>query len=180
MNRNSSLIEDKAKELIDNLGIKNYPIDVEDIARKLNIRVAVGDMDGSVSGFLRREGEITVIGVNSKHSKKRQRFTIGHELGHFNLHLSGSSSMFIDKSISSAFFARDSDSSLGVYQKEIEANSFAAALLMPEKLVRECLDRYSKRYSSIEDIAWKMAKDFDVSEQAMTLRLVRLGIFEVE
>jgi Zn-dependent peptidase ImmA (M78 family) len=178
MNYDSSYIEMRASEILDKFSMRRYPVDVELLAKRLGIKVVAGDMDGAVSGFLKKDGDITVIGVNSGHSIKRQRFTIGHEIGHCILHLDEASPMFVDKSSTSAFFARDRESAWGVHSKEIEANSFAASLLMPEDLIRDCLIKYSIRFSSIEDIAWRMAKDFNVSEQAMTLRLIKLGIFE--
>lgn len=178
MNYDLNYIDMQASELLDRFSLRKYPVDVNLLAKMLNIKIAVGDMDGAVSGFLRKDGNITVIGVNSRHSIKRQRFTVGHEIGHCILHLDEKSPIFVDKSSTSAFFARDRESAWGIHSKEIEANSFAASLLMPEDLIRECLAKYLPRFSSIEDIAWRMAKDFNVSEQAMTLRLVKLGIFE--
>lgn len=172
-----SLAEKRAEELLERFGIDSYPVDVVAIAELLGIKVVANDMDGAVSGFLRSKNGITVIGVNEKNHIKRQRFTIAHEIGHFALHLDESSSTFIDKSSTSAVFNRDNESSKGIHDIEIQANAFAAALIMPEKLVRDSLKKYLIRYSSIEDIAWKMAKDFNVSEQAMTLRLVKLSIF---
>jgi Zn-dependent peptidase ImmA (M78 family) len=172
-------IESAAGRMINRYGSRTYPIDVEKIARNLGIRVLISDMDSAVSGFLRRENGIILIGANSSHSEKRRRFTIGHELGHFDMHLNDGNEIYIDKSSTSAYFARDSESKWGVYEKEIQANAFSAALLMPEDLMRKCLEKYTPRFSSIEDIAWKMAKDFNVSEQAMTIRLINLNIFNI-
>lgn len=171
--------EGAANKLLSELSISEYPIDVEYIAQCKNIQIVSSKIDDEVSGFLHRNLEYILIGVNSDHNYKRQRFTIGHELGHFSLHLDNPEETFIDKIPSSAFFARGRESSRGIDQKEIEANAFAAALLMPENLIRKCLEKYSVKYSSIEDIAWRMAKDFDVSEQAMTLRLIKLKIFNL-
>lgn len=178
MKQDSKNIESCARDLLERFSLLEYPVDVHTLASRLNIKVVTGDMDGAVSGFLRKQGEITVIGVNSGHSIKRQRFTIGHEIGHYVLHLDDESPMFVDKLSTSAFFARDEESARGIHSREIDANSFAASLLMPEELVKKCLSTYLPRFSSIEDIAWRMAKNFNVSEQAMTLRLVKLGIFQ--
>lgn len=172
-------VEKAADNLLAELGMNDYPIDVESIAWHKNIQIVSSKIEDGVSGFLHRSKEYTLIGVNSDHSIKRRRFTIGHELGHFTLHLDNSEETFIDKVPSSAFF-RDKESAWGIDQKEVEANAFAAALLMPERLIRECLKKYLIRYNSIEDIAWRMAKDFEVSEQAMTIRLIKLKIFDLE
>lgn len=71
------------------------------------------------------------IGFNPTESKTRQRFTIAHELGHFELHKQDSG-LFVDKEFKMLF--RDQNSSSGEIRKEQEANAFAAAILMPENI----------------------------------------------
>ncbi len=68
-------------------------------------------------------------------STVRQRFTIAHELGHFFLHRA-SSTVFVD---AAPIFFRDESSSNGSQREEIEANAFAAELLMPEDAIRQRL-----------------------------------------
>jgi Zn-dependent peptidase ImmA (M78 family) len=59
--------------------------------------------------------------------------------------------------------------------KEIEANQFAASLLMPAKLVRAHAARFGKG-PLLEDEVRHLAREFEVSEQAMTIRLTNLGL----
>ena len=66
-----------------------------------------------------------IILLNSTDTKVRQRFTIAHELGHIQLHTKK-----IDKEI---IVSRKTDTG----RLEKEANVFAAALLMPRRLVYE-------------------------------------------
>jgi Zn-dependent peptidase ImmA (M78 family) len=110
-----------------------------------------------------------VIGVNEDHHPNRQRFTIAHELGHFILHRDDSS-IFVDKTLT---FYRDGQSSQGVYIQEIEANAFAAELLMPEAVIHQYvmngIDLHEEK--RIESIA----KELRVSQQALTIRLISLG-----
>tara|TARA_B100000378_G_C18031236_1_gene407572 strand:+ start:1262 stop:1630 length:369 start_codon:yes stop_codon:yes gene_type:complete len=74
------------------------------------------------------------IVVNSLHHPNRQRFTIAHELGHHQLHLPLlEKGVHVDKAI----FRRDQSASKGVQPYEIEANHFAAELLMPKKLLMQ-------------------------------------------
>ena len=57
--------------------------------------------------------------------------------------------------------------------KEVEANQFAATLLMPEELLLQCvLDLEGDR--DLENSISKLAQQFGVSEQAMTIRLTSL------
>jgi Zn-dependent peptidase ImmA (M78 family) len=120
------------------------------------------------------KGEHAIIGVNEAHHLNRQRFTLAHELGHFLLHHSASS-VFID---ASPVFFRDETSSDGSKLQEIEANTFAAELLMPEELLRKFinnqpLDAFDER------AVRRLAAQFGVSAQALTIRLTRLGLINI-
>ncbi len=149
------------------------PVPVKRIAERLNISITYEPYNGDLSGMLYREGTKAIIGVNATHPSTRQRFTIAHEIGHFLLH--GERSMFVDKSV----VFRDRSSSLGTDVEEIEANQFAAALLMPEALVlREVKALASSGKSRNGDrLVKQLAKTFDVSPQSMQFRLANLGVF---
>lgn len=75
----------------------------------------------------------------------------------------------------SAIRFRDEESSKATDSDEIEANQFAAEVLMPDFLVSKELSRLPNDLDSEEAIAL-LAKRFQVSEQALTLRLTRLGV----
>jgi Zn-dependent peptidase ImmA (M78 family) len=68
-------------------------------------------------------------------------------------------------------------SSLATDREEIEANRFAAALLMPEAFVRRELDRLS--LVDPDEITEHMAGTFKVSEAAMTIRLTNLRLLRL-
>ena len=121
-----SKAEKRATELITKLGHAAPPIDVEAIAASLGVRVERADLGDDVSGVLVRRGGQAVIGVNWTHHPSRQRFTIAHELGHFLLHAAGT---YIDKGTHARF--RNEQSGSGTDREEVEANAFAAALLIP-------------------------------------------------
>lgn len=59
-------------------------------------------------------------------------------------------------------------------QFEREANQFAAALLMPEKLVRASVENKTKQDQAV--IIGQLATEFQVSIQAMSYRLLNLGL----
>lgn len=98
-------------------------------------------------------GDKAII-VNPADSPARQRFTVAHELGHAMLDEHG----LHERNIKLKMYRR----------KEALANRFAAALLMPEKDVRSAFERGMK----IE----QMAAYFGVSQAAMQIRLIRLGL----
>ena len=58
---------------------------------------------------------------------------------------------------------------------ELEANAFAAALLMPEPFLRDDLQR--RTYDMFDESAVKrLAQKYQVSVQALTIRLMELGL----
>ncbi len=145
------------------------PVDVEALARALGISVNFEELDSDVSGVMLIEDGSVKVAINAAHHRHRQRFTLAHEIGHVLLHAKGDR-VFVDRR-----FFRNEWSSRGELREEIEANAFAAALLMPKLLIREYVDAES----GITDIdVFRLATQFAVSEQAMTLRLVKLNYIE--
>jgi len=58
---------------------------------------------------------------------------------------------------------------------EVEANAFAAALLMPEDYLRN--DLRDKRFDMYDETAVRrLAQRYQVSVQALTIRLMELGL----
>src|SRR5207247_3101306 len=110
-----------------------------------------------------------IIGVNSPHAPVRQRFTIAHELGHAVLH--AREGIHLDQAFRLRF--RDQTSAMAIDPEEIDANSFAAELLMPADEVQAWL---SAGIDMNDDQAVRrVARHFGVSQQAMTYRVVNLG-----
>lgn len=173
MNKASAKAIDKqVTETLKRLDLYRAPVNVEAVAKGLGAKVVVEEMEGDVSGFLLLENNVATIAVNKRHHPNRQRFTIAHECGHLVLHKDQGDRLWLDK----AYFYRDSNSSTGERLAEIQANLFAASLLMPEELVRSSLG--GTRSISDTDV-FKLALRFGVSEQAMTLRLAAVGIISV-
>lgn len=163
-------LERKAKQTLQKVGIHAIPVPIEKVAFRLGIKIKLEDLGEDCSGVLVRKGERAVIGVNWSHHSNRQRFSIAHEIGHFVLH---SGETYIDKGYSIHFRALESGS--GTKKEEMEANAYAAALLMPTTMVREAFAQ--QPFDLTEDDALEMlAEKFKVSTQAMTYRLMDLRI----
>jgi Zn-dependent peptidase ImmA (M78 family) len=131
--------------------------------------------DQDLSGFLLRDTRrnAAVIGVNKNHHPHRQRFTIAHEIGHLLLH--NVDELHVDRRDALVVQKRDGTSSTGAVLEEREANFFAAELLLPRTLLEQDLDAIAV----LDDEAVKrLASRYEVSVQAMTLRLVNLGILD--
>lgn len=164
-------IEDRAHDLLVRYNCLRRPVPLDILAHRLGLRVQPALLGDEVSGVLVLDGEQGTIGVNSSQAPVRQRFTIAHEIGHYELHKS-SSRLFIDKTYSA--FLRSDASSTGEDRQEIEANQFAAALLMPSDLVRSELERIVIDLADESSLA-SLAENFQVSRQAMSFRLANLG-----
>lgn len=167
-----SLARRKAKELIREGKVKRPPVPVENLARFAGATIHYEPFAGQISGMVHRQPKgAAIIGVNSFHALTRQRFTIAHELGHLLLHKD--EKLHVDEKSPIGF--RNQESSLAVNDQEIEANQFAAELLMPATLLDKEIEKLPQNIE-VEDAVARLAEGFQVSEQAMTLRLTRLGV----
>lgn len=187
MNNLSQFSRVKPDELLSTLDLWEVPIDLDAICKKLNISVkrsAVWDKDYS--------GQISVdenknikIWINSFDSKNRQRFTLAHEIGHLVNDLIpalddiDSDKEFIDTELTLNRDGRQDP-------REYKANDYAARLLMPKSLI---ISHGKKTISKLKNILNKdkvpfdkflstMAVVFEVSEQAMEIRLKNLGVIK--
>jgi Zn-dependent peptidase ImmA (M78 family) len=142
------------------------PVRIERIAKALGVELRSGDL-GDISGVLVRSGETAVIGTNGTQSAQRQRFTIAHELGHYLLHEGVTN--HVDRTYRVNY--RSAESSQATNVEEIEANYFAASILMPKKMMDEL-----RAEEALDDDfkVHQLAKQFQVSRHAMSLRLVNL------
>lgn len=167
--------ETVARQVREEHGMLRAPVPVEKLAEKLGARVVFQPFDGGdVSGLLYRDDARVIIGVNDGHPSTRQRFTIAHEIGHLLLH--PGKPMILDKVV--RVNRRDAVSSLASDKQEIEANGFAASLLMPRELLMQALRRILSKRRGIEedDLIQELADLFEVSNEAMGHRLTNLGI----
>lgn len=163
--------ERTAEQILDTLGVTEPPIPIQRVVRHLGLQIQHSELGDDVSGVLVVQGGRGLIGVNATDPRVRQRFSIAHECGHYLLHRK-SAKLFIDKTYL-AF--RDGRSSTGQYRQERDANAFAAALLMPEPMLRSVLE--AKQYDlEDEDDLEDFARTFEVSKQALTYRIANLEL----
>jgi Zn-dependent peptidase ImmA (M78 family) len=112
------------------------------------------------------------VALSSEHSENRTRFTIAHELGHIVLHQLDE--IHIDKQF--PLKLRDDISSQAIDPEEMEANAFAAALLMPEAMLKADLAAMEEMDCESDEDIQKLAIKYEVSPQAMNFRLMNLGL----
>ena len=124
--------EQKAAEF----GFTSFPIDPFEIAEKVEIHVEAKppDIDGVSGGIIFSGEDVGIFYSTSIASEGFQRFTVGHELGHY--FLEGHPAEILKAApihISRAGFTEGGSSI------EIEADHFASGLLLPTRLVTQAL-----------------------------------------
>lgn len=164
-------IEALVEELLSTHGVHEAPVPVEMIAKSHGARIFYRSLEHDVSGFLYRDSDQSVIGVNTHHSRTRQNFTVAHELGHFFLH--DQEQLHVDHGF--RIRLRDDVSSQGTDHAEREANHFAASLLMPRAFLHA--DLAGTDYLDLLDDAslHDLSRKYGVSTQALLNRLKSLG-----
>jgi Zn-dependent peptidase ImmA (M78 family) len=174
------------RELVQKILQKNQiiapPVLVTKVADGLGIEIRYEPAEEELSGFLLRDvkSNRAVIGVNTNHGENRKNFTIAHEIGHFLLH--EGDVIHVDRA--NAGFRvklRSDEASKGTNIDEIEANLFAAELLMPVAFLKKDLSEIGNldvQDDKVEAALQEIAKKYRVSTQALIFRLINLGFIE--
>jgi Zn-dependent peptidase ImmA (M78 family) len=125
-----------------------------------------------------------LITIRDDEIEPRQRFSLAHEAGHLRLHAhkidlvtTPIPGLFGDR-VRSHLSRRGSNE-----WHEVEANKFAAAVLMPLSLLRPALEDAKEKFnylsqnhqSMIDTVQSYLAAQFQVSNQAMGFRLKNIG-----
>lgn len=168
-NSGSSKQFKNAKDLLDFLsefGLHKAPVDLPKIYQLIGPKLRFEAMDNDISGKLEKRNGNWCAYINSLHSENRQNFTMAHELGHYLLHVeSATEDAFVDTT-----FFRD-QGGVGTPSdyliKEVEANKFAADLLMPADDFKNFVKFTSNKVADI-------AQHFKVSPQAVKIRAKNL------
>jgi transcriptional regulator with XRE-family HTH domain len=138
---------DYADYIYQNYGNNNLPIDVYDIAKKLNITIYEDDLsDEEGEGILIKNSNKMVIIIDKKiNYKQRVKFTIATLIGHaiipwhiessYNIRKKGTSTLHSEKAY------------------EIEAHKFAAFLIMPQIWLTKELGKDKNTLEQIKKIA---------------------------
>lgn len=163
----------KAAELLDKHWGGQLPVDVEQLAKRLAIHlVALGDNDrasglvGAAHWHARAGDEarsLAMIRFDASLPLEQRRFVQAHELGHWLLrHITVQDPVFRDP------IAVLNDSPAD--ERELEANQFAASLLMPPDILLFQIEQ-----EGICDIA-QLAQTFQVTVSAMRWQLKQLAL----
>lgn len=154
----------KAQGIIKELNIQNInDLNLKLIAAYYNILVVPRILTGMDGSLLRNNNEAIITVNKSIREIGRTRFVIAHELGHYFLHP--------DTRQFDIFKERD------IYQwayknnpEELEANIFAAELLMPDSLFEPCIRGEEPNFNLVSNLA----NQFHTTFTATAIRLVKL------
>lgn len=174
-------IDGKARNMLEKACALAQPVDLDRVLDKLELELRFSPMEEEYSGFLAVDKRVIV--VNELHPAVRQRFTIAHEIGHYDLHRNDqdATDVFIDRTTyfdnEQEMYFRRSQLDAADYRMETEANAYAAGLLMPRELLERYLDQHSGEIdlSKTEGIE-VIAEAFSVSRIAMGYRLRNLNL----
>ncbi len=146
-------IRDTATELAINAGVHDqFPVPLERVAEYLDyqcLQFLPDDTTDNVSGAVNHQQR--KIYINGDDSARRQMFTLAHEIGHIALHgeMEGN---FIDYRSKAEKTTR-----------EVEADTFASELLMPEF-------HFRTSWAQWEGVPSVISTVYGVSEQAVKVR----------
>ena len=136
MNQRHRLLqaETQAENLVEQLGIASLPINPIEIAEQHEIRCKPEKIQG-FSGCLIKRGDVFGILYSLKFNNEGFiRFTVAHELGHY--FLPGHPELLFPKG-NGTHYSHNGFTASDIH--ELEADHFAAALLMPRHLFRAAL-----------------------------------------
>lgn len=154
-----------ANSLIDKLKIKSVS-DLqllELMARERGVLIQDKPLKGAEAriAIVRRKGIITVSTLIT--DPRRKRFSIAHELGHFEMHRVHGNLALCTSADLDDWSARRAGT-----QREQEANQFAASLLLPERFFAT---RCRQQEPSLDLVA-DLSEEFNVSLTATAIRFI--------
>ncbi|MDV7142991.1 ImmA/IrrE family metallo-endopeptidase [Tropicimonas sp. TH_r6] len=152
-----------AQRVLESLSIRDpQGIDLEAIAWLSGAKVKYRELDGCdacIAG--RADVGRAIISIDNRALSRRQRFSLAHEIGHWEWHRG-------HQLLCSKDDIGGSGKSRGL-SKEAAANRFAAELLMPRFMLKDAMRDFNRL--DMRTVR-KMATHFDVSLTAMAYRLV--------
>jgi hypothetical protein len=154
-----------AELILKRLGIAEpREIDLEAIAWDLAVRVRYRPLHGCEARIIGTTDQ-AIITVNSRSSRRRRRFSIGHELGHWHYDR-GRVLLCQPEEIGQV--------GSGALSRERAADRFASSLLMPDYIFRPIARAYPK--ADFQTVR-ALADIFDTGSTATAIRLTEGGYF---
>ncbi|AJD43994.1 ImmA/IrrE family metallo-endopeptidase [Rhizobium sp. SEMIA 4085] len=191
-------IEKAAQDVLEKVRYKSGPVDLKKICSALSIRLQfseqiIVDQDGTQilgsANFDRKS-----IQVNSHRDGNRERFTLGHEIGHICLKHDRylRSETIVERDL---YIDLDTDELFNYERLEFQANAFASSIVLPTQVFiiavevgRQKFDIRDRGHGHIfvddqpcnsmpyDDLLSDLSQYFEASRQAIEIKLSRLGL----
>lgn len=169
-------VERLAEEVLRVLEVDGVPVDPEEIARKEGIRLLPGDYGGCFDGRLEYRalaggGALLLFFAEPRpiaRPESRVRFSIAHELGHYFLPAHREYVLSGNWHGSRCDFVSDKPT-------EREADSFAAALLMPRQRFCGEVERHVDHVCTLRDLESLADRVFRTSLTSTAIRYLRFN-----
>jgi len=160
--------EEKVSELLSTLQMKSIEeLDVDRVAEHLGIEVRVARLDGCAANIV-GVGRRAIVTVDQASSYGRQRYSIGHEIGHWIYDQGRGIYLCTNADLNNPWSGCNKANPI-----ERRANRFAAELLMPRAWFREAARGQQVSFDTVEELR----KSFQTSRTSTAIRLVELGSF---
>jgi Zn-dependent peptidase ImmA (M78 family) len=152
-----------AEKVLQSLGITEPgEIDLEALAWMQGVKVKFRPLDGCEARIVGK-GDTAIITVNSRSTHGRQRFSLAHELGHWEYHRG---QIMVCRSDEIGSFSQKASTA------EKRADSYAANLLMPNYMFRPAIRTF--RHLDFEALL-RISDIFGVSITAAAIRCIETG-----
>lgn len=162
------LINNLTQDIINIYNIQIPIINIDEVVIRLGGHIEESfAMNNMSDGSIQKQDDGFIIFVSPFQSAERRTFTIAHELGHLFLHMGYQiNGELWEKSDNLVFYEYINP------EKELEANEFASALLMPKNKYKEIMDK-----NTIGNVVKtkKIANFFGVSVSEALNRGISLG-----
>lgn len=182
-------IKQKAGELYGKCEFMTNDVAGEVLAKLFpDIKIRFEDLNLGMLGFFSFDERVITISNEIIADEHRRNFTLAHEIGHLCLHepyLRNHAKKFVDYSTDSIKLLQDDL----VKMMEVQANSFASYLLMPQtRLINEVnrvfklmdirtgrfyLDNQMCNIKDVETALRSLSDTFNVSKEAIKYRLIK-------
>lgn len=134
------------KEIVKELVKKYNTNSPYDIAAYKNINVINWDLHEEIRGFYKYDRRNKYIVINNNLNQEMQRVVCAHELGHAILHSRHNTPLMRKNTF------------LSISKIEIEANTFAAELLICDDSIRDCENLSINQIAALHNVPAELVK----------------------
>jgi Zn-dependent peptidase ImmA (M78 family) len=149
-------VQTKARQFMAGLDLSRIDTDLSVYIEKVRARLKKEELEEGESGYtLTKRDGTSIIVVNERELRERQRFSACHEVGHIVLELSSN-----HREIPSWSYAKRDEN-------EIWCDMFAAELLMPYDKFKADVDKEQPSFELIERLRLKYVTSFSATASRM-------------